>query len=100
MPEHLQGEIKKHLELAREAPGTHEAALLERIAEVVEDRDEGELVIFDTAPSGHTTELVHAMEQIGNALPLHNPPPEPLEQFRADVALQNSRPSVVRSSIR
>ena len=28
-------------------------------------------------PSGHTTELVHEMEQIGNALPLQNPPPEP-----------------------
>ncbi|MGL5816190.1 MAG: VOC family protein, partial [Phycicoccus sp.] len=30
-----------------------------------------------TAPSGHVTELVHGMEQVGNALPLHNPPPEP-----------------------
>ncbi|MEE8600657.1 catechol 2,3-dioxygenase [Euzebya tangerina] len=30
-----------------------------------------------TGPSGHVTELVHGMEQIGNALPLHNPPPEP-----------------------
>lgn len=29
------------------------------------------------APSGHTTELVHGMGQVGNLLPLHNPPPEP-----------------------
>lgn len=36
----------------------------------------GETVRF-TAPSGHVTELVHGMQQIGNALPLHNPPPEP-----------------------
>ncbi|MBF4767776.1 catechol 2,3-dioxygenase [Nocardioides agariphilus] len=36
----------------------------------------GETVRF-VAPSGHTIELVHGMEQIGNALPLHNPPPEP-----------------------
>ena len=36
----------------------------------------GETVRF-TAPSGHVTELVHGMTQIGNALPLHNPPPEP-----------------------
>lgn len=58
MPEHLQGEVDKHLELARDAPGTHEAAVLERMAEVVEQRHPDELVIFDTAPSGHTTRLI------------------------------------------
>jgi catechol 2,3-dioxygenase len=30
-----------------------------------------------TAPSGHVTDLVHGMDQVGNMLPLHNPPPEP-----------------------
>ncbi|RIK16195.1 MAG: arsenic-transporting ATPase [Acidobacteria bacterium] len=58
MPEHLQGEVDKHLELAREAPGTHEAAVLERVAEVLEARTPEELVVLDTAPSGHTTRLV------------------------------------------
>lgn len=58
MPEHLRGEVHKHLDLAREAPGTHEAAVLERIAEVVQSRHPDELVIFDTAPSGHTSRLV------------------------------------------
>ncbi|MCY4621618.1 MAG: catechol 2,3-dioxygenase [bacterium] len=29
------------------------------------------------APSGHTTELVWGMAQVGNLLPLTNPPPEP-----------------------
>lgn len=58
MPEHLQGEVRKHLGLARDAPGTHEAAVLERVAEVVEQRHPDELVIFDTAPSGHTSRLV------------------------------------------
>ncbi len=58
MPEHLEREVDKHLELAREAPGTHEAAVLERIAEVIEGREPDELVIFDTAPSGHTTRLI------------------------------------------
>ncbi|WP_022923385.1 ArsA family ATPase [Serinicoccus marinus] len=58
MPEHLQGEVTRHLELARDAPGTHEAAVLERIAEVLEGRHPDELVVFDTAPSGHTSRLV------------------------------------------
>ena len=58
MPEHLQGEVTRHLELARDAPGTHEAAVLERIAEVLEQRHPDELVVFDTAPSGHTSRLV------------------------------------------
>ncbi|MEE9416725.1 MAG: catechol 2,3-dioxygenase [Acidimicrobiales bacterium] len=29
------------------------------------------------APSGHTVDLVHGMEQVGNGLPLLNPPPAP-----------------------
>ncbi|MCA1781801.1 MAG: ArsA family ATPase [Dermatophilaceae bacterium] len=58
MPEHLQAEVDKHLDLARDAPGTHEAAVLERLAEVVEARRPDELVIVDTAPSGHTARLI------------------------------------------
>ena len=37
---------------------------------------EGEVVRFE-APSAHTVDLVWGMEQVGNLLPLHNPPPEP-----------------------
>ena len=37
----------------------------------------GETVRFE-GPSGHTTELVWGMAQVGNLLPLTNPPPEPL----------------------
>lgn len=57
MPEHLAGEVDKHLALARDAPGTHEAAVLERVAEVLEDTNH-DLVVFDTAPSGHTSRLM------------------------------------------
>lgn len=57
MPEHLVGEVTKHLDLAREAPGTHEAAVLERMAEVLEAADH-DLTVFDTAPSGHTARLM------------------------------------------
>ncbi len=63
MPEHLSGEIDKHLDLARDAPGTHEAAVLERVAETVEEAEgRYDLVVFDTAPSGHTSRLMSLPE--------------------------------------
>ena len=37
----------------------------------------GEAIRFAT-PTGHVMELVHGMRQVGNLLPLTNPPPEPL----------------------
>jgi arsenite/tail-anchored protein-transporting ATPase len=65
MPEHLSGEVDKHLALSRDAPGMHEAALLERIAETVEHglRDY-DLLVFDTAPSGHTARLMALPEMM------------------------------------
>lgn len=102
MPEHLQGEVRKHLDLARDAPGTHEAAVLERVAEVVEQRGRGELVVFDTAPTGHTSRLVALPElmqtwtegllrrqdrsaRFGAALRGLERRPDPGEQAAADV---------------
>lgn len=67
MPEHLHKQVDAHLQLARQSPGTHEAAILERIAEVVElaERDY-DLIVFDTAPSGHTARLL-ALPEIMSA---------------------------------
>lgn len=63
MPDHLHGEVTKHLDLARDAPGTHEAAVLERVAETVEEAEgRYDLVVFDTAPSGHTSRLMSLPE--------------------------------------
>ncbi len=63
MPEHLHGEVTKHLDLARDAPGTHEAAVLERVAETIEEAEgRYDLVVFDTAPSGHTSRLMSLPE--------------------------------------
>lgn len=59
MPPHLSGEVDRHLALSRDAPGMHEAALLERIAVIVQQGLRShDLLIFDTAPSGHTARLM------------------------------------------
>jgi arsenite-transporting ATPase len=59
MPANQYSEIDKHMSLSRDAPGMQEAALLERIADVIETGvEEYDLVIFDTAPSGHTARLM------------------------------------------
>ncbi len=55
----LFDEIDRQLDLARLAPGTMEAALLERVAEVMTLAGrEYDRVIFDTAPTGHTVRLL------------------------------------------
>jgi arsenite/tail-anchored protein-transporting ATPase len=65
MPERLAGEVDRHMALSRDAPGMQEAALLERIAEVVAEADTAhDLVIFDTAPSGHTARLMALPEMM------------------------------------
>lgn len=59
MPDHLHKEVTKHLQLAEQSPGTHEAAILERIAHLVaEQLDAVDHLIVDTAPSGHTARLM------------------------------------------
>lgn len=59
MPVNLHKEIDKHISLSRDAPGMFEAALLERIADVIEEgKNVYDLIVFDTAPSGHTARLM------------------------------------------
>ena len=62
----LYDEIDRQLELAKHAPGASEAALLERVAELMgEVGSRFDLVLFDTAPSGHTVRLLTLPEVMG-----------------------------------
>ena len=65
MPVQLASEVDKHMALSRDAPGMEEAALLERIAELVEEASRDyDLLVFDTAPSGHTARLMALPEMM------------------------------------
>jgi arsenite-transporting ATPase len=56
---HLYGEIERQLDLARLSPGATEAALMDRMADLMELAGTGfDRVVFDTAPTGHTLRLV------------------------------------------
>ena len=52
-------ELNKQLQLSKMSPGAQEAAILERLAKLLETGLEVyDLIIFDTAPTGHTLRLL------------------------------------------
>ena len=60
---HLRTEMERQIEMARVSPGAEEAALFDRLADVLRDaRDRYDLVVFDTAPIGHTLRLLSLPE--------------------------------------
>lgn len=63
LPERQHGAARRHLALARSAPGSFESAILERIAELSAD-SWYDLLIFDTAPTGHTLHLLALPERL------------------------------------
>ena len=59
----LYDEVSRQLDLAAHAPGATEAALIERVAELMAlAGSRFDLVVFDTAPSGHTVRLLSLPE--------------------------------------
>ena len=65
LPERLHAAARDHLERSRTAPGTHESATLERVAQALETGlDRYDVVVLDTAPSGHTLHLLALPERL------------------------------------
>jgi arsenite-transporting ATPase len=58
-------EAERQIELASSMPGVEEVALFDRIGDLIIDRfDAYDLLIFDTAPTGHTLRLLRMPELV------------------------------------
>ncbi|PAU79539.1 ArsA family ATPase [Halomonas salipaludis] len=72
----MMKELERQMRLTRQSPGTQEAALLERLARLMtDDQLPYDLIIFDTAPTGHTLRLLtlpEAMAAWTDGLLAHN----------------------------
>jgi arsenite/tail-anchored protein-transporting ATPase len=59
-------EVHRQIDMASSAPGAEEAALFDRIVSIVlEEKEEFDKIIFDTAPTGHTIRLLSLPELMG-----------------------------------
>lgn len=55
----MLSEVEREIDVARASPGAHEAALFDRLADLMAHAgDRYDRVIFDTAPTGHTLRLL------------------------------------------
>jgi len=61
VPPRLAGEVERQLDVARASPGSEEAALFDRFARIIAER-QYERIVFDTAPSGQTIRLLSLPE--------------------------------------
>lgn len=56
-------ELQRQLRLSSQSPGALEAAILERMARLIEEGEQNyDLLVFDTAPTGHTLRLLSLPE--------------------------------------
>jgi arsenite/tail-anchored protein-transporting ATPase len=59
-------EVHRQVDMAASAPGAEEAALFDRIVSIIlEEKEEFDKIIFDTAPTGHTIRLLSLPELMG-----------------------------------
>lgn len=60
----IVNELDRHIEMAHQTPGAYEAALFDRIIDVMREADEYDRVVFDTSPTGATLRLLSLPEHL------------------------------------
>ncbi|WP_096438994.1 ArsA family ATPase [Alteribacter populi] len=59
-------EVHRQMDMAKTSPGADEAALFDRITSIIlDERENYDQIIFDTAPTGHTLRLMTLPELMG-----------------------------------
>lgn len=62
----MMEEVNRQLDTAKASPGADEAALFDKLIEIIlEERENFDKLIFDTAPTGHTIRLLSLPELMG-----------------------------------
>lgn len=62
----MVNEVHRQIDMAASAPGAEEAALFDRMVSIIlEEGNEFDKIIFDTAPTGHTIRLLSLPELMG-----------------------------------
>ena len=91
----MMDELERQMRLTRQSPGTQEAALLERLSRLIIDDDPGhDLIIIDTAPTGHTLRLLtlpEAMAAWTDGLLAHNRKSEELGKVLSHLTPRRGR---------
>ncbi|WP_355659936.1 ArsA family ATPase [Halomonas salifodinae] len=91
----MMEELERQMRLTRQSPGTQEAALLERLARlIIDDQAPYDLVIIDTAPTGHTLRLLslpEAMAAWTDGLLAHNRKSEELGKVLSHLTPRRGR---------
>jgi arsenite-transporting ATPase len=63
-PPRLWAEVERQIDIARVSPGAREAALFDRVARILETETDYDRLIFDTAPTGQTLQLLSLPEMM------------------------------------
>ena len=62
---HILKEAGRQIDLAASMPGAEEVALFDRMGELIREDDQRfDLIVFDTAPTGHTLRLIQMPEML------------------------------------